>query len=144
VSATPPPSGLETVPDPRQVVVRLSGDLDVETSSRLQDEVRELRDLGFERIVVDLSRLRLIGPSGLRALIALRNDARREGGSLALVPGPAVVQRVFHLTRTRGLFEWDGEHPLVVPHLPPGPALHQRPPPPAGVEARELGPYSPK
>jgi hypothetical protein len=36
----------------------------------------------------------------------LRNDARRCGQRLTLVPGPPQVQRVFFLTGTRRLFDW--------------------------------------
>jgi anti-anti-sigma factor len=43
---------------------------------------------------------------GLRVLLSLRNDAKRDGHSLVLVPGPRAVQRVFALTATRTLFDW--------------------------------------
>jgi anti-sigma B factor antagonist len=57
-------------------------------------------------VVLDLSGLRFVDSQGLGLLLSLRNDAKRNGHSLTLVRGPAVVQRVFALTGTRGLFDW--------------------------------------
>ena len=48
----------------------------------------------------------LLDSTGLRVLLSLRNDAKRDGHSLVLIPGSPAVQRVFALTATRTLFDW--------------------------------------
>lgn len=94
------------VPDRREVVVVPSGELDLSCADALHDEVRELRDAGFDVIVVDLRQLTFLDSTGLRVLLALQNDAKRTAHELKLVPGPREVQRIFELTGTRGLFDW--------------------------------------
>lgn len=66
----------------------------------LQARLEELRQSGFRRLVVDLRRLDFIDSTGLRLLLACDAEARQDGFSFALTPGPARVQRVFELTRT--------------------------------------------
>ena len=109
-SAQPYPSyepfTVAVVPDRREVDVVPTGELDLQTADEVEREVRELRRRGFDQIVVDLRRLTFVDSSGLRMLIGLRNDAKRDGHDLKLVPGPREVQRLFDLTCTRGLFDW--------------------------------------
>lgn len=100
------PFSVAVVPDRRQVVIVPEGELDLSSVDQLDREVRELRAAGFDHLVVDLRRLRFLESSGLRLLLSLRNDAKRDGHSLELVPGPSQVQRVFELTATRSLFAW--------------------------------------
>jgi anti-anti-sigma factor len=51
-------------------------------------------------LIVDLSELDFMDSVGLRLLLAVDADARRDGFSIALVRGPAAVQRVFEITGT--------------------------------------------
>ena len=82
------------------------GELDLASIDRLEREVGELRGVGFEELVVDLRGVEFLDSAGLRLLLSLRDDAQRGGYGLALVRGPACVQRVFELTATSGLFDW--------------------------------------
>lgn len=105
---TPPPHefAVEVVPDRSEVAVVPRGELDLSCADALHDQVRELREAGFDRIVVDLRQLTFLDSTGLRVLLTLHNDAQRGGHALTLIPGPREVQRVFELTGTRGLFAW--------------------------------------
>jgi anti-anti-sigma factor len=49
-------------------------------------------------VILDLSGLRFIDVSGLRLAVRLENRAQLYGVSLEMLPGTAVVQRVFELT----------------------------------------------
>jgi anti-anti-sigma factor len=80
--------------------VRALGELDLATVPILEAEVAQLREAGFRRLVLDLSGLGFIDSTGLRCIVALDADARRDGFSIALVAGPPAVQRVFELTGT--------------------------------------------
>ena len=97
---------ISVVPDRSEVAVVPDGELDLASASALTDAVRELRDAGFDRIVIDLREIEFIDSTGLGVLLSLRNDAKRDGHALMLVPGPRAVQRIFDLTATRGLFDW--------------------------------------
>lgn len=89
-----------------RVCVRLAGELDVGSVEQLIARVGELRRTGADRLVIDLGAVRFLDSTGLRGLLALRNDAKRNGHELILRPGPREVQRVFALTATRTLFDW--------------------------------------
>jgi anti-anti-sigma factor len=107
-SSIAPPQAFEVavVPNRREVVVVAVGELELASAGTLEREVRELRQVGFDQIVVDLRRVTFIDSSGLRTLLTLRNDARRDGHALKLIPGPPEVQRIFALTATQSLFDW--------------------------------------
>jgi anti-anti-sigma factor len=100
------PFAVSVVPDRREVAVVPHGDLDLSTVDQLAREVRELREVGFEEVLLDLRHVDFIDSSGLRLLLSLRNDAKRDGHVLRLVPGRREVQRIFELTATRSLFNW--------------------------------------
>jgi stage II sporulation protein AA (anti-sigma F factor antagonist) len=82
------------------VRLRALGALDLVTVPILEAQVAQLRDAGFRRLVLDLSDLGFMDSSGLRCIIKLDAEARQDGFSMALVPGPRAVQRVFELTGT--------------------------------------------
>ena len=98
------PFECQVVPEREAVRVRPVGALDMATVPVLATELQQLRDAGFRRIVVDLRGLRFMDSSGLRLLLALDAESRRDGFELGLVAGDATVQRVFEVTGTaRGL-----------------------------------------
>ena len=89
-----------------EVVVALSGELDLGSAHVLEQQVAGLRDAGHDHVVVDLSRIEFIDSTGLRVLIGLHKAAEHEGRALSLVPGPRSVQRIFEMTATDPLFRW--------------------------------------
>ena len=100
------PFSIGVVPDRELVAVVPAGELDLSCAGELDREVRDLRRVGFDRVVVDLRQLRFMDSTGLRVLLGLRNDAQSDGYELTLRPGPPAVQRVFELTATHELFVW--------------------------------------
>lgn len=92
--------------DRDEVVVALSGELDLQSADVLEHEVAQLHAAGHDRIVVDLRAVEFIDSTGLRALIELHKATERAGRHLCLVRGPRAVQRIFELTATAALFHW--------------------------------------
>ena len=80
--------------------MRLVGALDLATVPVLDAQIAELRTSGIRRIVLDLSALGFMDSTGLRCILEQDMQARQDGFSMVLVPGPSVVQRVFDVTRT--------------------------------------------
>ena len=72
---------LSVVPRRSEIAVVPGGDLDLACADALEDEVRELRRSGFERVVIDLRGVEFMDSTGLRVLLSLRNDAKRDGVS---------------------------------------------------------------
>jgi anti-anti-sigma factor len=72
--------------------------VDIATAPQLDVKLRELRDSGFDHLVVDLRDVPFLDSSGLRILLAWDDTARSEGLDFELVPGQPGVQRLFDLT----------------------------------------------
>ncbi len=73
-------------------IVVLAGTLDVATCHELEAELERLEATDARLIVIDLRELAFADSSGVRAIVLAH---RRCGHRLAIVKGPARVQRVF-------------------------------------------------
>ena len=96
----PEPLLCEIRPERDAVRVRPAGSLDLVTTPVLRAQVDELLAAGFRRVILDLSGLDFMDSTGLRLMLSLDAQARQDGFSIVLVPGPSAVQRVFEVTCT--------------------------------------------
>jgi anti-sigma B factor antagonist len=81
------------------VHVRLTGELDISTAPKVEDELARVEPGRPALIVLDLRNLAFMDSTGLRLLIAADTRARQQGRRLTIVKGPEAVQRVFRITR---------------------------------------------
>ena len=81
------------------VHVELSGELDLATAPKLEDELKRVERDSPGVIVLDLRPLAFMDSSGLRALLSADARAREAGRRLVLVRGDERVQRVLRITR---------------------------------------------
>ena len=86
-----------------ECVIAVVGALDLASADQLSREVREARAAGTVQLVLDLRDVDFIDSTGLRVLLSLRNDAKRNRHVLSLIPPGASVRRVFEITVTQGL-----------------------------------------
>jgi anti-sigma B factor antagonist len=91
------PFRVEVHPERDTVRVVPVGEVDIATVGELDASLHELHGIGFQRFLLDLRELTFMDSSGLRLILEWHARARVNGISLALVPGPAIVQRVFEL-----------------------------------------------
>jgi anti-sigma B factor antagonist len=84
---------------PDGVLIELSGELDLATAPKLEDEMKRAEQDDPRMIVLDLRPLAFMDSSGLRALLAADSRARDAGRRLVLVRGDERVQRVLKITR---------------------------------------------
>jgi anti-anti-sigma factor len=91
------PLRCEVTPEREAVRIRPVGELDMATAPVLDAQMRDLRDSGFRRLILDLSGLLFIDSSGLHLILRYDAKARRNGFSLQLVPGDRAVQLVFEV-----------------------------------------------
>jgi anti-sigma B factor antagonist len=89
---------IETRTDDGRVTLVLSGEFDMASVPRFEDELAAVEAGAPATIVVDLDRLQFMDSSGLRALVAADDRARHAGRRLAIVPGPPQIRRVFEIT----------------------------------------------
>ena len=100
---TPPDGGLfrcEVLREAGTARVRAIGEMDMDAVPPLSAEMAQLRAAGCRHVIIDLSELSFLDSSGLRFLLDSCAEARQDGCTIALVPGPRAVQHVFELTRT--------------------------------------------
>ena len=65
------------------------GELDLATAPAIEQQLHELRDSGFDRIVLDLRKLTFMDSKGIALILAEDEVARSAGRELLLVGGPA-------------------------------------------------------
>jgi anti-sigma B factor antagonist len=80
--------------------VRAIGELDLVAVPVLDDQLAELRDAGFRRLILDLRGLYFMDSTGLHCILKYDSLARNNGFSIELIQGPRAVRRVFELTGT--------------------------------------------
>jgi anti-sigma B factor antagonist len=93
--------GQLTVHSDRDGVVHticVEGELDLATAADLERELTRAEDSDAQSIVLDLSGLQFIDSTGVRLLLRAHARSREDSNRLALLRGPAAVQRVFDLT----------------------------------------------
>jgi anti-sigma B factor antagonist len=77
-------------------VLRLSGEVDMGTASRLEAAFQELADRRLTEVIVDASMVTFMDSTGLHALVKGKQLIHETGSSLALVASPQ-VRRVLEL-----------------------------------------------
>ena len=88
----------QVAPEDDVLRICLVGELDMNSVSRLDPDLTEARASGWRQFVVDLSRLTFMDSSGVHLMLRWNAGANADGGyTLAIIPGPPVVQRVFEL-----------------------------------------------
>jgi anti-sigma B factor antagonist len=100
------PFHCEVEPDRGSVRVTPHGELDIATVPELERRLRELRESGFDRVVLDLRRLGFMDSTGLRLVMREDAAAREDGRTFAVVAGSPAVQRVFELAGVTDLLEF--------------------------------------
>ena len=84
-------------PDRDRVIVAVSGELDIASVGALKGALNELRDSGWNSVVLDLRDLTFIDSSGLTLLLNAQRAARREHAAFAIVDGSPAVARLLEI-----------------------------------------------
>ena len=90
-------------------LVRVSGEVDIQTSPDLQERLQTLLDAGSSSLVVDLGGVTFLDSTGLSVLIAALKRCQSVGGELRLVSLQPSVKRVLEITGLTEAFGLDGE-----------------------------------
>ncbi len=85
-------------------VLSLSGELDIGTSDRFEQELDSLLDGGARRLVVDLLGITFLGSTGLGLLTRAAKRTRAIGGECVVVSDDPRVIRVFEITGLDRIF----------------------------------------
>jgi anti-anti-sigma factor len=77
--------------------VQVAGELDLATSPQFRETLGEA-ERAVRLVVLDLRELSFIANSGIHVILDVADDARRKGGRLLIVCGPAQVDPLLELT----------------------------------------------
>lgn len=86
------------------VIVLLSGDIDLEFSGDLREILMETLSKG-RTIIVDMSDVALIDSSGIASLLEAFQNARKKGKDFIIAAANQTVMRVFNLARLETVFD---------------------------------------
>ena len=93
------------LPSPHVRFVRASGRIDAAAVPSIQTAVREAAASGARYVIVDLSDVTFMSSSGLRILLLLARELRKQGGDVTLCSARPHVAEVFRLTGFDQIFE---------------------------------------
>jgi anti-sigma B factor antagonist len=89
---------LDVDPQSERVVLRVCGDLDLETAPRLLAGAEPHLDTGDGGLVIDLSEVTFIDSSGLSVLIRINQRVTAANRRLAIIAPPPHVAKAFEIT----------------------------------------------
>jgi anti-sigma B factor antagonist len=81
-----------------EAVVRVIGEIDMETSPALKARLLELAQQGVQRITVDMTETEFIDSTGLHALVVAVKELRLNGGDLVVRSPSKSAARLLQLT----------------------------------------------
>jgi anti-sigma B factor antagonist len=82
----------------RATIVVVTGELDLASSPRLQEELERVWASDPEQLVIDLRQLEFMDSTGLSIVVGAHRRLAEQGRSLSIVRGSAQVQRLLDLT----------------------------------------------
>lgn len=87
------------------IVIELEGRFETAVAQEFVLKFNDLMDDGVDKVIVDLSKVKLLGSTGLAALIYALKRLRERRGDLHLCGVPDTVRQVFQLTRLHLVFK---------------------------------------
>ncbi len=79
-------------------VIIVSGELDLASSPKFEQQLEQVSDSGTESLVIDLRGLEFMDSTGLSIIVSAHQRLSAQGRQLSLVRGPEQVQRLLRLT----------------------------------------------
>ncbi len=101
-------------------VVTLTGRIDAAAAPTVRDRVREAVAAGARHVVIDLADVSFLSSSGLRILLLLARELRRQNCDVRLCAARPHVAEVFRLTGFDQIFELYPSREAAVESIPRG------------------------
>ena len=119
------------VPGPDQVVVRLTGEVDLSTVEQVRGALRRAAEHGAARVVVDIAQTTFWDCSGLHELATFTDELARAGRQCRIVRATPATRRLIGLANYAPLLQLDGplDDPNVARAVEPGTAPEPARPP---------------
>lgn len=103
-SSAQPALTIDAAAHPPYTVVRVTGEVDIGSASRLRSELHTVLVDGGVHLLLDLSAVTFMDSAGLGALVGIQKQTRMFRGSLVVVAPSRSVRRIFELTSLDKVF----------------------------------------
>jgi anti-sigma B factor antagonist len=87
---------VETADD--HATVRVTGEIDMESSPALRSRLLSLAQMGIRQVTLDMTDTEFIDSTGLHVLVVALNELKVQGGDLVLQSPSRSATRLLHLT----------------------------------------------
>jgi anti-sigma B factor antagonist len=94
----PPPFAVSVERDDTHATVRVTGEIDMESSPALRSEIVDLAQAGVRQIILDLADTAFIDSTGLHALVTAVTALRVNGGELVVRSPSKSASRLLQIT----------------------------------------------
>ncbi|MGY1803685.1 STAS domain-containing protein [Blastococcus sp. SYSU D00922] len=108
-----PQLNVALVPAPDQVVLRLTGDVDLSTSPLVADALGQAAGLGTPQVVVDLGSARFWDCSGLHELVRFTRELQAAGRSCRVVGAQPAARRLIGMANLTAELQLDVVRPAA-------------------------------
>jgi len=98
-------------------VIRVPSRLTLGQAAAWRHGLRDVIDIGYHHLVLDMSGVEFVDSSGLSVLVATLKTCRAEGGEVVLLGLTPPVRALVELTRLHHVFEIFGNEEAAVRHL---------------------------
>jgi anti-sigma B factor antagonist len=95
---------VETVTVNGRPVIRVRGDVNLDTSPQLRELLLELSKKASGSLLIDLSQVPFMDSSGAGTMVFVKRELEREGRSMILIGLQPRVRSVFEITRLDQFF----------------------------------------
>jgi anti-sigma B factor antagonist len=93
-------------------ILRVRGELDIYTASRLKEAVLAVLSDGATSLAIDLSAVQFLDSTGLQVLMSAKKRTAERGGDVYLVGVGGQIRRVFTLLSLERIFKLSREADL--------------------------------
>jgi len=95
---------IEKITKNDEVIVKLEGRLESNTSGQLEAEMRPIWEEGKYDITLDFEELRYVSSAGLRVLLKTHKENKAKGKVMTILNANASIREVFDLSGLSGVF----------------------------------------
>lgn len=86
-------------------LAEMTGAIDGNTVSAFQEKLEQIKAEGYQRLVLDMSKIKYVNSTGLGSLVKYADSFKQSGGGMALIKVPAKVKIVIEMLGLNAFFD---------------------------------------
>lgn len=90
--------------DKKQVIVNMSGSIQVAVALSLREEMLDLADKGYSEFIFDVKDVEYMDSTGLGVFISVKNHLQGSDGKVKVTGAQGKVEKLMTMTRLKEIF----------------------------------------